>query len=86
MNARMDDFNSGCVHILGALYTAFPVPIDLRMDSFATDAATQAIYGHTLTFLADEGLLSFVQKLDALSFSGVRLTAKGLTKMNKTAP
>ena len=86
MNSNMDDFNRGCACILGALYREFPVPVELRMDALAGDHIVQTIYGHTVTFLADAGLLSFVAKTeDNAVFTGVRLTAMGLNKLNEPA-
>lgn len=95
MCQNIDDFNRGCALIMALLYRSFPRPVVL--DAAILDggeslldegrppqlAERGAVYVATVQFLADEGYLVFNRFDDWSTFSGTRLTSKGLAALNR---
>ena len=99
MCQNIDDFNRGAAFILARLYQAFPIPVFVRVDEIddgvdllAAERAARlqeraAIYAATMEFLADEGYLTYTDKVGPDSrrhYAAVRLTSKGLAVLSAT--
>lgn len=95
MCQNIDDFNRGCALIMAHLYRSFPRPV--MLDAGLLDGGQNLldddrphplvergrVYVATVQFLADEGYLVYHQFDDWSSFSGARLTSKGLAALNR---
>lgn len=95
MCQNIDDFNRGCALIMARLYKSFPRPVildaglldggqNLLDDERPTPLVERGhVYVATVRFLADEGYLIYHQFDDWSTFSGARLTSKGLAALNR---
>lgn len=91
MCQNINDFNRGCALIFARLYASFPNRIVLHATQMEPDPQEGTpergvIYGASVEFLADEGYLTYGERLGPEAsrvFSGARLTAKGLAALNK---
>ena len=93
---NIDDFNRGCALVLNHLYHHFPVPIELtidRLDDYidlprGTEQRIEArlvVYGATVLFLRDEGLIRFSgTDIRNKLFIDTVLTSQGLAALHKT--
>lgn len=90
---NIDDFNRGAALILAELYRHFPIPVPLDILSLdehddlpANDLERREqrlqVYVATVRFLGAEGWLVFDDELNG-SFTQARLTAKGLSALNR---
>ena len=77
------------MQLFADLYEAFPVPIDIEPNALASSIRSPGqefdeawsmleIAGETVTFLRDEGFLTYRDRVLSGEFGGVRLTMKGL--------
>nr|AWL95752.1 hypothetical protein CIT37_29140 [Bradyrhizobium ottawaense] len=98
--ANQEFFDILAGDIFARLYHAFPAPTDLIPDGIIpalggqeeiddNPERMQALYGHTVQWLSDEGYLRFGQAAhqdedDSVAFFDVVLTSKGLEALRKT--
>lgn len=87
---NIEIFNRVCVALFDKLYSAFPVPVEIDMNSIAMSVVPRdvsyektgdvlSVSGEVVNFLAEEGFLSHKGALlDGSQFTQVRLTMKGL--------
>ncbi len=87
---NIDNFNRACALVFSALYDSFPVPAAIDPNSVGfieknnSASEPRAIFSATLCFLADEEFIQYDRATDDLhQKQGVRLTAKGLSKLQK---
>lgn len=87
---NIEFFNRVCVALFDKLYSAFPVPVEIDVNSIAMSAVPRddsheetwnvlSVSGEVVNFLAEEGFLSHKGALlGGSQFMQVRLTMKGL--------